>query len=128
MKNTLKLIVATGIIATSTAPLFAETVIGDPMSTSCGTYLKQSDADRLSLAMQYDAYQAMSETEKAAVEAMTEAQRGTMIMDARTKRAALSAEELAKMTTTANEWMTKINAKCQANGEKIVVDAMDTGM
>lgn len=128
MKNILGLIAVSGMLATSTAPLFAETVIGDPMTTSCNDYLKQSDADRLSLAMQYDAYQAMSETDRTAVEAMTDAERAILIADARTKRAAMSATEIEALTTTANNWMDKMSRNCQLDGGKMVVDAMESSL
>ncbi|MCU0905464.1 MAG: hypothetical protein MUE83_16585 [Tabrizicola sp.] len=128
MKNTLKLIVTTGIIAASTAPLFAETVIGDPMTTSCGQYLALGDADRLSMAMQYDAYNSMSEADKTAVEAMTDDEKAAMISNARAARETLTAEQKAAMTTVANDWMQKINTNCQATEEKTVVDAMDAAM
>jgi hypothetical protein len=128
MKTIFGLIAATGILATSAAPLFAATVIGDPMTTSCSDYLKQNDTDRLSLAMQYDAYQAMSEADKTAVEAMTDEQKATMIADARTKRAAMNATDLEALTTTADNWKVKMDNKCQADGGKMVVEVMETGM
>ena len=128
MNNALKLIVTTGIIAASAAPLFAATVIGDPMTTSCGDFLAQGDTDRLSLAMQYDAYNSMSETDKTAVEAMTDDQKSAMITEARVAREALSPEQMAVLTTTANEWMQKIVVNCKDSPEKVVVDAMDAAM
>lgn len=128
MKNTLKLIVTTGIIAVSTAPLFAATVIGDPMTTGCGDFLAQGDSDRLALAMQYDAYNSMSEVDKTAVEAMTDEQKAILIADAQAKRAALSTEDMAKATATGTEWMQKIITNCKATPEKVVVDAMDAAM
>jgi|GEM_PF-6103268 len=128
MKNTLKLFVTAGLFAGAAAPVFAATVVGDPMTTSCGEYLAQNDTDRLSLAMQYHAYSLISETDKRAVEAMTDAQKTVMIADARAAREALSAEDMAKLTTMANEWMVKINTNCQASGESMVVKAMDAAM
>lgn len=128
MKNTLKMLVATSIIATSTAPLFAQTVIGDPMTTSCGDFLALGDSDRLLMAMQYDAYNAMSEADKAAVEAMTEDQKAALIAETRTKREALSAEEQAKINETGTATLQTIVTNCQATPEKIVVDAMDAAM
>lgn len=128
MKNTLKMLVATSIIATSTAPLFAQTVIGDPMTTSCGDFLALGDSDRLLMAMQYDAYNAMSEADKAAVEAMTEDQKAALIAETRTKREALSAEEQAKINEAGTATLQTIVTNCQATPEKIVVDAMDAAM
>lgn len=128
MKSILGLIATTGIIAASTAPLFAATVIGDPMTTSCGDYLALSDGDRLSLAMQYDAYNSMSETDKAAVEAMSDDQKSAMIDDARAARSTMTPEQMATLTMAANNWMVKINTNCQTSPEKVVVDAMDAAM
>jgi hypothetical protein len=128
MKNTLKLIVATGLIAVSTAPLFAQTVIGDPMTTSCGDFMALGDSDRVLMAMQYDAYNAMSETDKAAVEAMTEEQKAAMIADTRMAREALSAEEQAKINEAGMTTLQTIITNCKATPEKVVVDAMDAAM
>lgn len=128
MKNALKVIVATSILATSAAPVFAQTVIGDPMTTSCGDFLALGDSDRLLMAMQFDAYNAMSETDKAAVEAMTEDQKATLIADTRMKRDALSAEEQAKINEAGKTTMESIVNNCKATPEKVVVDAMDAAM
>jgi hypothetical protein len=128
MKNTLKMLVATGIIATSAAPLFAQTVVGDPMTTSCGDFLALGDSDRMLMALQFDAYNAMSESDKAAVEAMTEEQKAALIADTRMKREALSAEEQAKINEAGMTTLQTIVTNCQATPEKIVVDAMDAAM
>ena len=128
MKNALKVIVATSILATSAAPLFAQTVIGDPMTTSCGDFMALGDSDRVLMAMQYDAYNAMSETDKAAVEAMTEEQKAAMIADTRMAREALSAEEQAKINEAGMTTMETIVNNCKATPEKVVVDAMDAAM
>ncbi len=128
MKNALKIIVVTGILATSTAPLFAQTVIGDPMTTSCGDFLALGDSDRMLMALQFDAYNAMSETDKAAVEAMTEEQKAALISDTRMKREALSAEEQAKINEAGEKTMQTIVTNCKATPEKVVVDAMDAAM
>ncbi len=128
MKNTLKLIVATGIIVTSTAPVFAQTVVGDPMTTSCGDFMALGDSDRVLMALQYDAYNAMSETDKTAIEAMTEEQKVALIADTRMKREALSAEDQAKITEAGMITYEKIVTNCKATPEKVVVDAMDAAM
>jgi hypothetical protein len=128
MKNTLKMLVATGILATSTAPLFAQTVIGDPMTTSCGDFMSLGDSDRLLMALQYDAYKGMSEADKTAVEAMTEDEKAALIADTRMKREALSAEEQAKINETGMATMQTIVTNCEATPEKVVVDAMDAAM
>jgi hypothetical protein len=128
MKNTLKMLVATGIIATSTAPLFAQTVVGDPMTTSCGDFLALGDSDRMLMALQYDAYNAMSETDKTAVEAMTEEQKMALIAETRTAREAMSAEDQAKINEAGTITMEKIMVNCKATPEKVVVDAMDAAM
>jgi hypothetical protein len=128
MKNIISLLATTGIFALSAAPLMAETVIGDPLTTSCADYMSQDDAGRLSLAMQYDAYTAMSEADKTAVEAMTDEQKGAMIAEARTAREALTAAELETMTKAANQSMVKINTNCQATPGVMVIDAMDAAM
>lgn len=128
MKNALKVIVATSILATSAAPLFAQTVIGDPMTTSCGDFMALGDSDRVLMAMQYDAYNAMSETDKAAVEAMTEEQKAAMIADTRMAREALSAEEQAKINEAGMTTLQTIITNCKATPEKVVVDAMDAAM
>lgn len=128
MKKILGLIAATGMLATSAAPLFAATVVGDPMTTSCGDFLAQGDTDRMSLAMQYGAYTMMSETDKAAVEAMTDEQKAALITDAQAKRAAMSAEDMAKETEMGTNWLQKIIDNCKASPEKNVVDAMDAAM
>ena len=128
MKNALKVIVATSILATSAAPLLAQTVIGDPMTTSCGDFMALGDSDRMLMALQYDAYNAMSETDKAAVEAMTEDQKAALIADTRMAREALSAEEQAKINEAGMATLTKIVTNCAATPEKVVVDAMDAAM
>jgi hypothetical protein len=128
MKNTLKMLVATSIIATSVAPLFAQTVVSDPMTTSCGDFLALGDSDRMLMALQNDACNAMSEADKAAVEAMTEEQKTAMIAETRTARDALSAEEQAKITEAGIITYEKIVTNCEATLEKIVVDAMDATM
>jgi hypothetical protein len=128
MKNALKLIVAAGVIAASAAPVFAQTVVGDPMTTSCGDFLALGDSDRLLMALQYDAYNAMSETDKAAVEAMTEEQKAAMIAETRTAREALSAEEQTAINDAGALTLEKIVTNCQATPDKIVVDAMDAAM
>jgi hypothetical protein len=128
MKNTLKMIVATGIIATSAAPLLAQTVVGDPMTTSCGDFLALGDSDRLLMAMQYDAYNGMSEADKTAIEAMTEEQKAKLIAETRMAREGLSAEEQAKINEAGTATMEKIVTNCKATPEKVVVDAMDAAM
>lgn len=128
MKNTLKLIVATGIIATSTAPVFAQAAIGDPMTTSCGDFMALGDSDRMLIALQYDAYNAMSETDKTAVEAMSDVEKAALIADTRMKREALSAEDQAKITEAGMITYEKIVTNCKATPEKVVVDAMDSAM
>lgn len=128
MKTFLGLIAATGMMTASAAPLFAQTVIGDPMTTSCGDFLALGDSDRLLMAMQYDAYNGMSEADKAAVEAMTEEQKAAMIADTRAAREALSAEEQATINAAGTATLDKIINNCQATPEKVVVDAMDAAM
>ena len=128
MKNTLKMIIATGILATSTAPLFAQAVVGDPMTTSCGDFLSLGDSDRMLMALQFDAYSMMSETDKATVEAMTEEQRAALISETRMAREALSAEEQATINAAGTTTMEKIMVNCKATPEKVVVDAMDAAM
>jgi Arc/MetJ-type ribon-helix-helix transcriptional regulator len=128
MKNTFKIIVATSIMATSAAPLFAQSVIGDPMTTSCGDFLSLGDSDRMLMALQYDAYSSMSEADKTAVEAMTEEEKAALIADTRMKREALSAEEQAKINEAGTATMEKIMVNCKATPEKVVVDAMDAAM
>lgn len=128
MKNTLKMIVATGLIATSSAPLFAQTVVGDPMTTSCGDFLALGDSDRLLMALQFDAYNAMSETDKTAVEAMTDDQKTALIAETRTAREAMTAEEQAAINEAGALTLQKIMTNCKATPEKVVVDAMDAAM
>ncbi len=128
MKNIISLLATTGIIALSAAPLFAETVIGDPMTTSCADYMSQDDAGRMSLAMQYDVYTAMSETDKTAVEAMSDADKAKMIADAQAARAAMSTEDMDKATAAGKNWMEKITTNCQATPGVMVIDAMDAAM
>lgn len=128
MKNILKMLVATGILATSAAPVFAQSVVGDPMTTSCGDFLALGDSDRMLMALQYDAYSAMSETDKTAIEAMTEEQKTALIAETRMAREALSAEEQAKINDAAMATLDKIVTNCKATPEKVVVDAMDAAM
>ena len=128
MKKIITLFATSGFLAVSAAPLFAETVIGDPMTTSCADYMSQDDAGRMSLAMQYDAYTAMSETDKTAVEAMSDEEKAKLIADAQTARAAMSTEDMDKATAAAKTSMDKINTNCQATPGVMVIDAMDAAM
>jgi hypothetical protein len=128
MNHAIKLLAATGIFAASFGPVFAQTVAGDPMTTNCADYATLDDAGKMSMAMQLDAYTAMTDEDKTKVEAMTTEEKIAMIAEAQTARAAMSEADIAAATAAAEATMTKITTNCQATPEKTVVDAMDAAM
>jgi hypothetical protein len=128
MNNAIKLMAVAGIIAASVAPALAQGVVGDPMTTNCSDYATQDNAGKMSLAMQLNSYNAMSDAERTVIEEMSPEEVATMIVDARAARAAMSAKDMAAATAEAESTMTKITTNCQASPESTVVDAMDKAM
>jgi RNase H-fold protein (predicted Holliday junction resolvase) len=128
MNHIIKVLAASGILASSFTPVFAQTVVGDPMTTNCSDYATQDDAGKMSLAMQLNVYTAMTDEEKTAVEAMTTEQKAAMIVESQTARAAMSEADMAAATEAAKGTMDKIMTNCQATPEKTIVDAMDAAM
>jgi hypothetical protein len=128
MNNVLKLLSVAGIVAASVAPVAAQTVVGDPMTTNCSDYATQDEAGKMSLAMQLNAYNAMSDAERTAIEEMSPEEVAAMIADGQAARAEMSAEDMAAATAAAESTMTKITTNCQASPESTVVDAMDKAM
>jgi hypothetical protein len=128
MNNVFKLLSVAGIVAASVAPVAAQTVVGDPMTTNCSDYATQDQAGKMSLARQLNVYTYMNDQKKTTIEEMTVEERAALIAKAEEARAAMSDADKATELAATESTMTKITTNCQATPELTVVGAMDAAM
>ncbi len=128
MNTLIKMIAASGALAASMAPVFAESHMADPMTMTCADYTKMDSTGMMSATMQIDTIMAMTPEEQTAAMAMTPEEKTAKMAEMETAMAAMSEEDKTAATTAAEASMTKLMEACKAMPDGTVMDAAKAAM
>jgi hypothetical protein len=128
MNALLKLIAAAGVIATSAAPVFAESHVIDPMAMTCAEYGAMDSEGMMAATHTMDMAMAMTEEEMTAAMAMTDEEKAAMQAEADAAMAAMTEEETAAAMAETETSMAAMVAACATMPDGTVMDAMKSAM
>lgn len=128
MNSLFKMIAASGVLAASIAPAFAQTAMVDPMMMTCTEYGAMDKAGMMTATMNMDMMMAMTPAEMKTAMAMTAEEKAAHMAKMEKAMMAMTAEQKATATTTAEASMMKMMEACKAKPDGTVMDATKAAM
>jgi hypothetical protein len=128
MNSLFKMIAASGMLAASIAPAFAETAMVDPTMMTCADYGAMDKAGMMTATMRMGMLMAMTPAEMKTAMAMTAEEKAAHMAEMEKAMMAMTAEEKAAATTTAEASMMKMMEACKAMPDGTMMDAAKAAM
>ena len=128
MNTLIKMIAATGLVASFAAPVFAEAHAVDPLAVTCAEFTAMDSAGQMMATQQLDMAMAMTEEEMAAAMAMTDEDKAAKTAETDAAMAAMTEDEKTAATAATEASMAKMMEACTAMPDGTVMDAAKAAM
>lgn len=128
MNALIKLIAATGIVASSAAPVFAEAHVVDPATMTCAEFSAMDGEGMMAATHTMDMAMAMTDEEMTAAMAMSDEEKAAMQAEADAATAAMTEEETTAAMAETETSMAAMVAACATAPDGTVMDAMKSAM
>lgn len=128
MNTLIKMMAVSGVIVTSSMPVFAQTEAADPMTMTCADYSAMDAAGMMTSTQHIDMMMAMTEEERTAAMAMTAEEKATKMSEMNNAQAAMTDDEKTAAKGATEASMAKLMEACKAMPDGTVMDAAKAKM